>query len=414
MSTAAGGLAPPLRRDAVTAAGYSAIVAWGWFVFASGPVLPLLGLEMGLSKTLVGLHATFLSIGSVAAAPLLVPVVRRVRRWGAMTLGAGLTALAAAMLSVGSLLPGPGLALTLAGMAAAGSGGTFLTATATAVLDGHHARSSAAAVSEANGAGSGIGFVAPLAVGASVALGLTWRPALLLMVPLALAMALLVRRVLEADRQGLVDGAALRAAPTPAHGEDGRRIPLPRRVWVILAVVMTGVGMEVSLNTWSAELLRERTALDAAGASAVVAAFALGMTVGRFGAVPLARRWTSGRLLRAAVVVLGTGWTLLWLSTLASTGWVVPAVVGLALSGAGAGAFFPIGSAWLVRSTEGQAERGMARVSIGVGLAAGSVPFLVGVLADQVGIHLALVAVPVLLVVVSASLAVLWSRQVHD
>ena len=56
----------------------------------------------------------------------------------------------------------------------------------------------------------------------------------------------------------------------------------------------------------------------------------------------------------------------------------------------------------------------MARVSIGVGVAAGSVPFGVGVLADQVGIHLALVAVPVLLVVVVGSLAVLWSRQVHD
>ena len=35
-------------------------------------------------------------------------------------------------------------------------------------------------------------------------------------------------------------------------------------------------------------------------------------------------------------------------------------------------------------------------------------------LADEVGIHLALVAVPVLLVVVVGSLAVLWSRQVHD
>lgn len=406
--------AAPLHRDAVTAAGYSAIVAWGWFVFASGPVLPLLGLEMGLSKTLVGLHATALSVGSVLSAPLLLPLVRRLRRWGAMSAGAGCTALAAVLLSVGPLLPAGGLVLTLAGMVAAGCGGTLLTATATAVLDGHHGRASGAAVSEANGAGSGIGIVAPLAVGASVAAGLTWRPALLLMLPLALATALLMRWVLRRDRQGLVDASALRAAPTPAHGEDGRRIPLPRRVWVILAVVMTGVGMEVSLNTWSAELLRERTPLDAAGSSAVVAAFALGMTVGRFGAVPLARRWSSSRLLQLAVLVLAAGWSLLWLATLASTGWVVPAVVGLALSGAGAGAFFPIGSAWLVRSTGGQAERGMARVSIGVGLAAGSVPFAVGVLADRVGIHLALVAVPLLLVVVVGSLAVLWSRAVHD
>jgi len=407
-------LAPPLRRDAVTAAGYTAVVTWGWFVFASGPVLPLIGLDMGLSKTLVGLHATFLSVGSVGSAPLLVPIVRRVRRYGAMAIGAGCVSLAAVMLSVGSLLPGAGLVVTLGGMVAAGFGGTMLIASSSAVLDSHHGRASGAAVSEANGVGSGLGVLAPLLVGASVGLGLTWRPALLLMLPIALAALVLLRRVLDLDRQGAVDGAALRAVPAPATGADGRRTPLPRRVWVILAVVMTGVGTEVSLNTWSAELLRERTVLDVAGASAVVAAFALGMTIGRFVAVPLARRWTAGRLMRTAVVILGVGWMLLWVSTLASTGWVTLAVAGLALSGAGAGAFFPIGSAWLVRSTDGQAERGMARVSIGVGLSAGLVPFLVGVIADQVGIHLALLAVPLLLVLLVGGLAVLWTRQVHD
>lgn len=407
-------LAPPLQRDSVTLAGYTAVITWGWFVFASGPVLPLIGLDMGLSKTLVGLHATFLSVGSVASAPLLLPVVRRVRRWGAQTLGAACVSLAALMLSVGSLLPGAGLVVTLGGMVAAGFGGTMLIGSSTAVLDSHHGRSANAAISEANGAGSGLGMLAPLVVGATVALGLTWRPALLLILVVALVSLLLVRRALRQDHEGVVDASALRAVPTGSARVDGRKVGLPRRVWVILAVVMAGVGTEVSLNTWSAELLRERTVLGPAGASAVVAAFALGMTVGRFVAVPLARRWTSQRLLRAAVVVLSTGWTLMWISTLASTGWVAPAVLGLALSGAGAGAFFPIGSAWLVRSSAGQAERGMARVSMGVGLAAGVVPFLVGVVADVVGIHLALVAVPIGIMLVVGGLAVLSSRQVHD
>jgi predicted MFS family arabinose efflux permease len=407
-------LAPPLRRDAITAAGYSAVITWGWFVFASGPILPLIGLDLGLSKTLVGLHATFLSIGSIGSAPLLVPVVRRVRRYGAMALGSGCVMLAALMLSFGSLFPGPGLFLTLAGMTAAGFGGTMLIATSTAVLDEHHGRSSNAAVSEANGLGSGLGFLAPLIVGASVWLGLTWRPAMLLMIPLALAAVVLVRRVLDLDRQGRLDAAPLRAVPTPSRGEDGRRSALPRRVWVILAVIMSGVGMEISLNTWSAELLRERTVLDAAGASAAVASFALGMTMGRFLAVPLAQRWTSRRLLQTAVVVLGLGWALLWVATFTATSWVGLAVVGLALSGAGAGAFFPIGAAWLVRSSAGQAERGMARVSIGVGLAAGIVPFAVGVAADAVGIHLAMLVVPLGLVLVTGSLALLSRRQVHD
>ncbi|MGJ7441273.1 MFS transporter [Aquipuribacter sp. MA13-6] len=407
-------LAPPLRRSAITAAAYSAVITWGWFVFASGPILPLIGLDMGLSKTLVGLHATFLSIGSVTSAPLLVPVVRRVRRWGAMALGCGLVSLAAVLLSVGSLFPGWGLTMTLAGMVSAGFGGTMLIATSSAVMDEHHGRASNAAVSEANGLGSGLGVLAPLLIGASVALGLTWRPALLAMLLVALAALLLLRRVLELDHQGRLDASPLRAVPASATDSDGKRFPLPRRVWVILAVIMSGVGMEVSLNTWSAELLRERTVLDAAGASAAVAAFALGMTIGRFVAVPLAQRWTSSRLLRVALVVLALGWTLMWVATLSTTSWVTLAVLGLALSGAGAGAFFPIGSAWLVRSSAGQAERGMARVSIGVGLAAGVVPFGVGVVADAVGIHLALLFVPFGLALVTVGLAVLRSRAVHD
>ncbi len=412
MSTPA--LAPPLQRSAITAAAYSAVITWGWFVFASGPVLPLIGLDMGLSKTLVGLHATFLSIGSVSSAPLLVPIVRRVRRWGAMAVGCGCVSLAAVLLSVGSLFPGPGLVVTLAGMVTAGFGGTMLIATSAAVMDSHHGRASNAALSEANGLGSGLGVLAPLLVGASVGLGLTWRPALLMMLVVALASLLLLRRVLALDHQGRLDATPLRAVPAPSTDADGKRYPLPRRVWVILAVIMSGVGMEVSLNTWSAELLRERTVLDAAGASAAVAAFALGMTIGRFVAVPLAQRWTSSRLLRVALVVLALGWTLMWVATLSSTSWVSLAVLGLALSGAGAGAFFPIGSAWLVRSSAGQAERGMARVSIGVGLAAGVVPFGVGVVADAVGIHLALLFVPFGLALVTVGLAVLRSRSVHD
>lgn len=407
-------LAPPLRRDAVTVAGYGAVVTWGWFVFASGPVLPLIGLDMGLSKTLIGLHATFLSVGSVASAPLLVPVVQRFRRNGAIAVGAASVSIAAVLLSVGSLLPGPGLAITLTGMIAAGCGGTMLIASSTAALDSHHDRAANAAVSEANGLASGVGILAALLVGTSVALGLTWRPAMLLVLPVALVSVLLVRRGLAREQRGLVDATALRAAPTAPPVVDGRRTPLPRRVWVILAVVMTGVGAEVSLNTWAAELLRERTVLSAAGASAAVAAFALGMTAGRFAAVPVARRWTSARLLRIAVVVLAAGWTLMWVSTLTATSWVTLAVLGLALSGAGAGVFFPIGAAWLVRSTVGQAERGMARVSIGVGLAAGVAPFLVGVVADAVGIHLALLVIPVGLVLITGALAFLSARQVHD
>ena len=46
---------------------------------------------------------------------------------------------------------------------------------------------SAAALAEGNAVAAGTGLVAPLVVGAGIAAGLTWRPAVLLTLPLLLA-----------------------------------------------------------------------------------------------------------------------------------------------------------------------------------------------------------------------------------
>ncbi len=251
-------------------------------------------------------------------------------------------------------------------------------------------------------------------MGASVALGLTWRPGLLLLLPIAIVSCLLLLRAVRRSRVGSLDITALRAVPTPSRSVGGALTPLPRRVWVILAVVMTGVGMELSLNTWSAELLRERTSLTDAAASASLAAFALGMTVARFAVVPIASRLSSNVLLQGAGGLLALGWLMLWTATLQATGWVPLALLGLALCGAGAGGFFPLGSAWLVRSTLGQAERGLARLSLGTGFATGLVPFALGAASDVVGVHAAFLIVPAMIVLTSSGLWLLASRSVTD
>lgn len=407
-------LAPRLHRDGVTATSYSMYATWGWFIFCIGPVLPLLGREMGLSNTVIGLHATGVAVGSVTASAVTVPLVRWVRRDGTMLVGLGLLSVGVLSIVGGPSFGRPGLVLTLGGTILCGTGGTLIMAGVTAALDGHHGRASASAVTEANGLSSGVGLLAPLAVGASVALGLTWRPALLLLLPIAVVSCLLLLRAVRRSRVGSLDITALRAMPTPSRSVGGALTPLPRRVWVILAVVMTGVGMELSLNTWSAELLRERTALSDAAASASLAAFALGMTVGRFAVVPIASRLSSNVLLQGAGGLLALGWLMLWTATLQATGWVPLALLGLALCGAGAGGFFPLGSAWLVRSTLGQAERGLARLSLGTGFATGLVPFALGAASDVIGVHAAFLIVPAMIVLTSSGLWLLASRSVTD
>lgn len=406
--------AAPLRRDGVTVAGYAMITTWGWWVFCIGPVLPLLGREMGVSNTVVGLHATGVAVGSVTASALTVPLVRQVRRDGTMVVGCVLLSLGVLLVVLGPSLGRFGLVLTLGAMVFAGTGGTLMVASSTAALDGHHGRASSAAVTEANGLSSGAGLLAPLAVGGGVALGLTWRPGLLLLLPLAAGSCLLVARAVRRGRAGAVDITALRASPGVPRSETHDRPPLPKRVWVILAVVMTGVGMELSLNTWSAELLRERTVLSDAAASASIAAFALGMTIGRFAVAPVANRYPSNALLQGAGGLLAVGWLLLWSATLQSTGWVPLALVGLALCGAGVGGFFPLGSAWLVRSTLGQADRGMAKLSLGIGFATGLMPFALGAASDVVGVHAAFLIVPAMILVACSGLWLLAYRSVTD
>jgi fucose permease len=369
----------------VTWTAYSALATWGFFLYAWGGILPLLREEQGTSRTVMGLHSFAMSMGAVVAGLLTVRIVDRVRRRGAARLGLGLVAAGIVLLVVG----GSPL-VTLPAILVAGTGGSIMLNAANPSLSDHHGPTGATAITEGNALGSGVGIVAPLVVGTSVALGLTWRPAALLVLPLGLLTLWRVSRVPA--------GTPALDAPRAPH-PDGVRAPLGRRFWLLTGALVVGVGIEFANTAWAADLLRLQTGLGAAAASGAVTAIVVGMTATRLLLGRLALRMSSRGLLLASLVVVLVGWLITW-----TTSSPVVALAGLVVTGAGIAGQYPLGVSLVYDAVGSQGDRATGIVSLGVGVLAAVVPFVLGALADATSTHTAFLVVPLLAVTVAALL----------
>jgi fucose permease len=195
----------------------------------------------------------------------------------------------------------------------------------------------------------------------------------------------------------------------PGVDGDGRIAPLGSQYWLSWSIVVLCVGIEFCMTLWCAQLLRDRANLSAAVAATGVTAVVLGMTVGRlFGARIAARRDIDWMLLRAFALT-AVGFALFWFSRQG-----VLSFAGLAICGLGMASHYPLSLARAIRAAGGDGQAASAarsdvassRVSVGTGVAIGLAPFVLGFLADHVGIAKAFLLVPVLLATATAALLV--------
>ncbi len=370
---------PRLHRDAVTFSAYLALTGWAWFLYGFGAMLPLLVDEQGISRTLGGLHVTAQACGGLIAGALVAPAVRRVRRRGAVIIALLLIVVGIALLSVGAPT-----ALTLFAALVLGTGGSLSITVINPILIQHHADAGSAAISEANAVAAGVGLISPLAVGAGIQAGLGWRPALLVTAAVVLVAAWWFARVVRPE-------PAVDAGLPPRGSGPGR---LPREIWPLMTVVVLCIGVEFSMTTWTAELLRQDIGLSDSSAAKGVSAIVAGMAVGRLLLSRLALRWPPRPLLYLAIGVAVAGWLLLW--TASSPG---QAVAGLVLAGLGIGGHFPLSLSLMLAHAHGQQDQASGALSIGVSAGIGLAPFALGALADATSVHLAFLVVPGLLVV---------------
>ena len=365
-----------MTRDRFTWLAYGQLSAFGYFFYGFGPVVPLLLQEQHTSRGVAGLHGTGFAVGGVVCGALAPWVVRRFGRRAAMW--AALGGMSAGALGFWAAHP---LWATLSLAVVTSAFGTLVVIIAMAGLSDHHGPAGPAAFSEANALAAGVGLVAPLAVGATVAAGWGWRPGLAVVVPLValLALAAFLFRV-----------PVPAARPVPPSTTAGR---LPRRYRLAWCCVLCTGSVEVCLNLWVADVLRSHSHAPAAVATAALSAVVSGMCAGRFlGSRLLLRRPTPWVLL-GALAVSATGFAVFWSAPVL---WV--AVTGLVILGLGNSVHFPAGIALAVAHSGGQPDLAVSRASYATAVSFGVAPFLLGLLADGVGPHTAFLLVPVFLV----------------
>lgn len=410
--------APPrLHRDRFTWTVYGAFITWGWFLYSFNPSVPLLAAELGVSNAQAGLHGTSMAVGALLAAALTPRAVFALGRRAVLIVAGVVVAVGVVLLTTGQVL-----AMTLAGVVVIALGGNMIISAAQAGLAIHHRRASSAALTEANGVGAGVGLIGPLAVGACVAAGWGWRPAVAVTAVLGIATAVFVRRLPavgglarvvsgragrtggDGGDDGVGDGAGPGDGSGDGAGESGRagfgeggasagpvRAVLASR-WFIVTIV-AALAIENATTYWATDLVRGRTGAGAGIATATTAGLVAGMTLIRFVVGPMSLRVSPARLLASAFAVAIAGWAVLWTATSASV-----ALAGLFLAGLGYGAQYPLGIALLLGASGGATDRAQAHATVAGGLAIGVAPFVLGALADAFGAHMAFLVVPVLAV----------------
>lgn len=385
-----------LVRDRFTWTAYTAFASWAWFLYGFGSVVSLLRDAQGISSTVAGLHLTGQAVGGFIAGLVGTALIRRRARRGAALTGMGLVVLGTALLSIGRPT-----ALTLAASLIAGTGGAMIVNVLTPAVLGHHGRGGSAAISESGGISAAVGLVAPLAVGAGVGLGVTWRPAVLLLTGAVAFIAVLMTRVPATPS---LDAAL---PPRPARAE-GARGGLPRGFWAPSLAVAFCVGVEFCMSTWTPDLLRDRVGFSPGAASAGVTAVVAGMSIGRFAVGRLALRHPPRPLLVATIVVALLGWAITWTATSPPL-----MIVGLVVTGLGVAGHYPLGISLVMEASPGQEDHASSVLSIGFALSIGVAPFALGAVADASSVHTAFLIVAGLLAgALGTVLAIAhWSRR---
>ncbi|MBI1378093.1 MAG: MFS transporter [Frankiales bacterium] len=386
MSTATDGTPtrPPLVRDRPTWLAYLHVGLFGYFLYAFGPSIALLRDEQGYTRTVASLHGSAMAVASVVVGLLGPRVVRRAGRSRMLRLGSAI--LAAGLLVYTGAAP---LWATLAGAFVASAGGTMIMVGVNAFLPDRHGAAGPRALSEAHGTGAALGLLGPLALGAFVAVGWGWRPALLVTVVALLALELARGRDLRP-----FDGTRGHADDPTHHQPHGR---LPRVFWLALLVFAATAGTEFCLTLWGSDLLRERAGLGEAASTAALVTIVGGMAVGRLVGAPLVSRFRPDDVLVATMVLTTAGFAVVWLSASA-----VPMLAALCVTGLGMGLQSPLAIGRSVAAAGRQADRGAGLTSVAAGAASGIAPFALAALADHVGVRPAFLLVPALMLVAIA------------
>lgn len=357
---------------------YVAFAALGWFLNGFGAILPDLEDDIGERASIYPL------LPGVVLLVWGIVVVRRHRTAEQRPDHAAAVVLGSVALAVALVLMGITrwqLVSALGALAAALSA-AFLIRLLPAVLATIRAGDTERVMMRSNAYSSLAAITAPLAIGASIALGAGWMPGMAL--PVALA-AVVVVAATRGDA----------AAPPPARiVHDDREVVPPLRVWWReFAVLGMCIVVEFCFAYFAATYLHDELGLSTAAAAAGGAAWGVGMAAGRF----VVSTWPPPRSVVPSVIGILVGFLMLWGVPNAAV-----AIAGIGIAGLGASPLYPSRVTALMERFPASPEQGSARGSLASGAALVAAPALMAGLRSVSDVRTAYLAVPVLLVILLA------------
>ena len=356
------------RLTYASALGYALLVGG----LSVGVVLGELRQQFHLSGVIAALHGSTFGFASITAGLFGVRVVDRLGRRGSLVTSAVTIATGITMFCLGPAWP-----ITLLGTALAGLGGALLVMVMPALISDHHGEHRAAAFAAVNGAPGLAGVTFSLVVGAALALHWSWRPPYLIITAVIVIVLTAVAwpvSIPETPRQG---------AFTLAHLRD-------RDVFVPWLHIVNAVFSEFAVGVWAATYLKEVGHASGGQAAALAGVFGVMMFLSRL-VLPTTMRYLGDATIAVSFMVLALGAVVMCFAP-----GLLPRVGGLLLVGFGGAPLYPL----TVDRLYASAEHKIDSISLGAicilasGTAVTLGPLTLGVLADRVGLRLALLIVP--------------------
>jgi predicted MFS family arabinose efflux permease len=368
---------------------YLLLASYCYLQVSPGSVVPFLHTELHLNYTLDSLHLSCLALGTIVAG-LCANLLgkrwsRRIIIWSAMSF---------MFVGVFLLAVGHVVVLTLAGFFCCGLGGSSATVFIQSALADYYGDQRSIAIVEANTACSTAAVLAPLCLSISVLLGIGWRG--MLLIP-ALSVALLAffwRKV------------PIISAPPSVVVARSQKVKrhLPSSFWLYLLVLVLVVALEWGVLFWGSGYLINVVGLGRDLATILMSLFFIAEVLGRVMGSVLTRRISAERLLPLFLAISTVGFLLFWLGSIA-----VLNVAGLFIAGVGIANLFPLAFSSAANQIPHSADTASAYATLGCGIAIFSAPFVLGRVADMVGLRWALSLVALLIVL--AAVSMFFARQ---
>lgn len=360
-----------------------------FFVGGFGPAQPLLRIEQHTSLAIAGLHGTAMGIASIAAGftgPVFVHRFGRPRTtWIGMSIFlVGLIAFVFA----------PAVQFTLIATLIAGFGtSTVINAMVTRFTE-HFRENASNALSQGNAVGS-IGYIlGTFSVGTLAAFGISWRLALLVVIPIAIFLYSQSRHEISDEH-------------TP--DESGpQRGALSGKFWFAWFGFVACIAGEFATTFWAAALIRDRIGSSPAFSTITIMAVGTGMGLGRWYGPKVLKRFQLDSKLKFVIALQFFAFSVVWFSHTLLISLFALCVVGMGLS-----MQFPLSSLRLIGFSDNRPDLAIGRSSLAAGSAIAGSPFILGVLGDHFGISRAYLMVPVLVILAFSTLVILPSQKVR-